>query len=196
MGRSVHIDRLKIEAPFLEEDPDPYPTSAEGMVYSCGLTMPHDLIMVTSASKKRLRSAVEQYARYFQREFQYDAPGYLATEDASQDDLRSFLWIEKLHDRSGYCAVGGCSFRRRKYDFMSREIWGLSWINLHPYRRRRGLFGSAWGFFTAMFQPLDIEEPISGAMERFLANKPTVPYFTKDNQQWDLYIYNQIETLN
>jgi hypothetical protein len=125
-----------------------------------------DVWCVRHDSPKRERAAVEQYAKYFRREFQYDFVQYSADEEPLAD--RAFLFVPDPWGW-GQRTVGACCFRRRED---SGGSWfALAWIWLHPYWRSRGLLSNAWSYFVHRFAPFRVEPPLSPAMQGFLRRK-------------------------
>ncbi len=174
-------DALSITTPiFIIEPSSNYADieTASRLIYPVPEAMPCNLHLVTADSPRRYKGAVETLAWYFRREFHFDFPGYTADEITSDDSVRSFFWTEE-HGK-GHRVIGACTFRKREWKNLPEVSWTLCWIWLHPFRRGCGLLTQAWPFFTAMFEPLDIERPISPAMEAFLSNKPHTTIYTTD----------------
>lgn len=179
-------DFFSIVAPMLKEEPEICESKSIGLMAHL-MSPPIGLVMITGRSPKRYKVAVETLAWCFKREFGYDCPGYTADEITSDDAVRSFLWTEE--DRRGYRVIGACTFRVRDYPNLPKAYWTLCWIWIHPFRRGRGLLNMAWPFFTEMFQPLDVEPPISPAMEQFLEDKPYQIVHTNDEKRLPIKLY-------
>jgi hypothetical protein len=135
---------------------------------TCGLSA-----VVTPLSCPVLRRAVECIAYYFRRELGYDFLQYCSLE-MKDDGHRAYLWADPgtLNDEFKMTVIGACCFRWRKWrdappDFPS-ESYGLQWIWLHPYQRRKGVLANSWPYFLARFDPFVPEGPHSPAMEAFL----------------------------
>ena len=133
----------------------------------CGLSA-----VVTTATRPVLRRAVECIAYYFRRELEYDFLQYCSLE-MEDDGHRAFLWTDPqtLRDEKE-TVIGACCFRWRQWkdvpaDFPA-ETYGMQWIWLHPYQRRKGVLSKAWPYFLARFDPFVPEPPHSPTMEAFL----------------------------
>jgi hypothetical protein len=149
-------------------DLDPGMEAIDGIsARHCGLGA-----VVTTASPRQLREAVECHAYYFRREFGYTIVQYSSLE-TGDDGHRAYLWTDPTCLNDGKQTVcGACCFRFRRWsnapkDFPD-ESYALQWIWLHPYLRRKGLLTKAWPYFLKRFHPFVPEGPFSPAMEAFL----------------------------
>jgi hypothetical protein len=129
--------------------------------------------LVTQWSLLTYRKALEQIARYFQREFGYDFLQYEAGEE--EELMRGFLWCQGEYDygygsRRGELVLGGAVFRWREWSD-AEASWALAWVWLHPYARNNGLLSRAWPYFQQRFGQFIIEPPWSPAMHAFLNHK-------------------------
>lgn len=120
---------------------------------------PPDLEMVIHG--RALRRAVERCAIYFRREFRYDFVQYSADELGHPKD-RAFLWEARS------VVVGACSFRWVEWEDADAS-YTMDWVWFHPYERRQGNLSSAWLYFRRRFGRFHVEQPLSDAMEAFLA---------------------------
>ena len=114
---------------------------------------------VTRRSPLKYRKAVQRFAEYFQREFEYDFPQFWAKE---QEDYVAYLLFSDHY----HVHCGACCFRRRNYKDIGPS-WAMQWLWIHPYFRRRGILTKTWPQFDR-FKPFVIERPISEAMIGFL----------------------------
>jgi hypothetical protein len=76
--------------------------------------------IVTPRSPQKIRRAIEQIARYFRREFDFDFCQYGAEEISEPQEHRAYFWLN--YSRSDYTSsrkviplIGACCFRRRNY---------------------------------------------------------------------------------
>lgn len=125
---------------------------------------PTRLIEVRPDSPRSLRKAVERIAYYFRREFNYDFVQYAAEDDDPHS--HAFLWVAPYNlfpEETG----GACCFRWREWED-AEPCWGLQWIWLHPYLRRKGLLAQAWPYYQERFGNFFSEPPLSPAMTAFL----------------------------
>ena len=115
----------------------------------------------------RHRKAVEKIAYYFRREFGYDFPPY--TTNRTKEEECVFMWIGLDFDWSGNekaVAYGACGFLREPH-----EYWGLAWVWMHPYERRKGHLSMAWPYFQERFGTFLAYPPYSPEMKAFLSSK-------------------------
>ena len=125
--------------------------------------LPLNVMCVSSRSPMAHKRAVEAFAYYFRREFQYGFVQYDASEYTSNQDTLAFLWTVE-HDVHIDISVGACCFRWRD----ESNQWALQWIWLHPYCRRQGRLSETWIAFKNWFGDFDVEPPLSEAMKRFV----------------------------
>lgn len=96
------------------------------------------IIIVEKSSNKDLRNKLEDFARYFKKEFKYDFIQYEADTLYDDNKYSGFLFVEiardkMVEDKPVPCRLcgGGC-FRWR--DWRDHEsCWMLDWIWLHPF---------------------------------------------------------------
>ena len=147
----MHIPSCRIDLQLM-------PTQYEGM----------PLLPVSPNSPIMLRKQVQEFAFYFQREFDYDFVQYLAKEKtsysayliANQDFYRPRMW------------VGACCFRERSSGN------ALQWIWIHPFWRNRGILKASWPALREHHGNFAVEGPLSPAMESFLLK------YNKCSQSW------------
>lgn len=141
---------------------------------------PPQLIPIMSSSPKHWRNAVYAMAYYFNREFDYDfvqyaKPGtevYSEPCEVCDEFVRAFLWTTKISSRE-LSAVGACCFRQRTSK--RGRHWGLQWVWIHPFQRRKGLLTGTWPFFKLLFGNFYPEPPLSENMDAFLRkNDPNI----------------------
>jgi hypothetical protein len=113
---------------------------------------------VTRASPAALKNALEQYARYFHREFRYDSPPYSKNEHEEHENLSAYL----LPQRNKRFWAGGCSFWKEE------GVWTLTWMWIHPFDRHQGILKNAWPYFEREHGPFQIDSPVSIPMQYFL----------------------------
>ena len=176
MARKYHY--LDITCPRLRSIEEPFDIIVKtAQAFDGSSAMSDNLICVGRRSPVSQKRAVECMATYFRREFGYDFVQYSADERTNDETTLAWLWADGLS--GDYSIVGGCCFRWRDWDDLPSE-WGLQWIWLHPYFRRKGMLTRSWGVFTAMFGPFDAEPPLSEAMSCFLKDKPCEHRISRD----------------
>lgn len=126
---------------------------------------------VKDNSPLEIRTALEQFARYFKAEFHYDDVQYYA--DEHDEDCIGFLFTESAldivtneHTQMPTRCSGGCCFR--KVRFKDGDRWVLYWVWLHPFFRNRGILTRHWRRFREQFGDVIVEMPISSSMQSFL----------------------------
>jgi GNAT superfamily N-acetyltransferase len=126
---------------------------------------------VTQKSPFYQRKTVEQIARYFLRESDYD---FLQFDAYDEDQYRAFLFLAETSDKYGktMSAIGACCFRWREYT-NAPHGWALQWIWLHPFFRGKGVLKWAWPSFVEKLGDFYVEGPFSPAMEMFLSKYAT-----------------------
>ncbi|MFL6353351.1 MAG: hypothetical protein ACJ74Z_16085 [Bryobacteraceae bacterium] len=112
---------------------------------------------VTRSSPAALKNALEQYARYFRREFRYDFVPYTKHEHV-HENLSAYL----LPQRDKRFWAGGCSFWKEE------GVWTLTWMWMHPFDRHQGILKAAWPYFEREHGPFRIDSPVSIPMQYFL----------------------------
>jgi hypothetical protein len=129
--------------------------------------------VVTPRSPLVLRGAVEALAHCFQREMGSDAVQFDARDD-NPDDYRAYLWaaytdgLEALFSAPDKLSiVGAAVFRKRLPD-----AYGLQWIWLHPYHRRKSHLSTSWPYFVKRLKRFFVEPPLSAAMHGFVKKYP------------------------
>jgi hypothetical protein len=116
--------------------------------------------MVDCNSTLLLRKALQQCARYFQREGYSDWLHY----DLNESNFVGFLFMDR-----NYChAVGGCLFRLRKFADINKPFFSMHWIWLHPYVRNKGLLSKHVDYFNQIFGYWYPEYPLSKPMQAFV----------------------------
>lgn len=125
-------------------------------------------LVVTPQSPIKLRREVERFARYFRREFNYDARQFEATE---KPEKRKRPYAAYLFSNEPNCIprvwVGACCFRWREYQDVGPR-WAMQWMWLHPYYRGKGILSGVWDEFHELHGNFYCEPPFSLAMEAFL----------------------------
>lgn len=121
---------------------------------------PQELHFVTNHSSKKTKKAVERFAHYFRREFQYDFVQFSSIRELEPLSYIAFYW---QYDEMAFGA--GC-FRHR--EFTNFNGWALQWVWLHPYFRTKGHLKAAWPIFKELCGNFDVEGPYSEAMYQFL----------------------------
>lgn len=131
-------------------------------------------LFVFDDSPRRVRCAVECFATYFRRTFEYDFVQYDA--DDTSDDARSCAALLCLSKADGVLPVGAAGLEVR-IGASGVAHCGLAWAWVHPYFRGRrmfdrcSLFAQAWPGIrraAATVGRLAIEPPISREMMGFL----------------------------
>ena len=131
---------------------------------------PYGLVPVGMYSNRYQRKAVYKFAKYFQKEFQYDFVqyGYQGEEDDST--AIAYLWVTDSDLYLGVIVYGACCFRWREWN-NHHPSWALQWIWLHPFRRNQGELSRVWSYFKEKFGNFHVEPPLSKAMQNFLAKE-------------------------
>jgi hypothetical protein len=196
----VADDHYQIRLPYLSDSALQSALSSPEVIFSgrsaqsCGIAG-----IIGPRSPYRLRRVVEQLARYFRREFNYDFIQFAADESDHKDDHRAYFWVD--HRRSEYRAhqpfypvIGACCFRHRHYEerpdransplyqAISRDCYRLQWIWFHPFARNHGHLTKALPYFLARFGRLLAEGPYSPAMENFLKKHHQYPFETAEQE--------------
>lgn len=113
------------------------------------------------------KTALEEIARYFRKEFGYDFRQFVAREPIVESATQAFLILEAECTPHSY-ALGGFCLRHRQFK-NSPPAWALQWIWLHPYKRGQGIFKLIWPFLTKTYgENLYIEGPLSKSMQQFV----------------------------
>ena len=130
------------------------------------LRLPHDLEIVLPNSAKAARRAVWTCARFFKREFDYDAVQY--GHEGDEDEAHAYLWTTNNEDaKTTQLVLGACCFRWRAWTNVP-ACWCLEWVWLHPFQRHRGHLTSAWAYFKKRYGEFYPMPPLSSAMQNFL----------------------------
>lgn len=95
----------------------------------------------------------------FKREMKFDFPQWA---QRPADDPRPIGFLFNDGDR----VIGACSFRPPE---STHDRWKMDWIWLCPSGRRKGFLGRAWPLFKARFGDFALEQPVSPAMQAFVA---------------------------
>lgn len=138
--------------------------------YSKGLTR------IRYGDPKSARKVIYEFARYFQREFQYDFIQYSIDPERSSNDNNTQAFLFHHYDvgvHNDRIAYGACCFRYRKNWTNLEPHWALQWIYLHPLCRNEGELTRHWETFETVFGNFMVEEPLSKSMEYFIENKPS-----------------------
>lgn len=128
-----------------------------------------ELVEVNYYSPFLLKKALHQCAIYFQREGYSDWCHY----DIDEKDFVGFIFLDNDYPH----AVGGCVFRKRKYENIAEPFNTLHWIWLHPYVRDKGILSRHIDFFNKKFGYWYPELPHSRAMESFVKKHDMVSPF-------------------
>ena len=125
--------------------------------------------VVRRSSPHPLRRAVQRVAHYFRREMHFDFCQY--TEDGNFEHT-AFLWSasESLDANNKVDIIGACCFQPTTFTDIG-TLPSLTWIWIHPYRRRSGMLIRSWPYFEKRFGRFYVEKPLSSAMEQFLQTK-------------------------
>lgn len=131
--------------------------------------------LVKYDAPKRMKKAVEQCARYFQREFRYDFVQYSADKH-NDNKIVANIWTNVTHVFSNgkwkprFAVYGACGFSWTEYaDYPAS--WVLDWVWFHPYERGEGHLTRAWESFEREFPGFLVQTPLSKAMEQFLIKR-------------------------
>lgn len=145
-----------------------------------------DALMVKSTSSLESRMAMLKIARFFKREFHFDAVQYASFYDVENDDeCKAYMWtVEKHHTKIKSVVVGGFCFRYRDWGG-----YGLQWIWLHPYLRNNGILTRHWKLFEEKFgKNFYVEPPLSYGMQNFLSKSDNESHIndpeTKRTPNW------------
>jgi hypothetical protein len=140
-----------------------------------------DAIRIKSTHSPECRDALFKCARFFKREFQYDAIQYASPYALENDnDCHAYIWtIEKKTVQIKSIVVGAFCFRLREWGG-----FGFQWIWLHPYVRNRGLLSRHWSEMENKFgKNFYCEPPYSPAMHSFIVkNSHTAHYLVDENK--------------
>lgn len=128
-------------------------------------------LRVDTKSPKQHRKAVYKMALYFKRELDYDFVLYDYKSNEADDFHVAYLWIDPdcvdLSVEFRVPCIGATCFRLRKRK-NAPSIWGMQWIWLHPYFRRKGFLTASWPKFKEEFPDFICEPPLSNSMISFL----------------------------
>lgn len=116
---------------------------------------------------RKFCNAVEQLARYFQREFNYDFLPYTVGEHMHEGDSRIqpylFFSSQEYNDIVAR-PIGACGFMLPR-DY---EHCVMNWVWMHPYARRKGHLTKVWPYFRRRYEDFRIMTPLSESMDAFL----------------------------
>mgnify|MGYP001806583686 CR=1 FL=1 len=126
---------------------------------------------VTTQSPIKHRRYVEQMARYFKQEHDYDFTQFCSLDDDESDEDEYSAWLFVAYAGVEWPPVskifGACCFRRR--DLTEPESpWELQWVWLHTFFRNHGCLTNVWPFFRERFGNIMVEPPHTKAMSTFL----------------------------
>lgn len=134
------------------------------------------------------REAMFDIARYFRREFNFDAIQYANLYD-KEDDNESYAYAFTLEFKEGKSLViGTICFRKREWGG-----YGLQWVWLHPYVRNKGLLTQHWKLFREKFGNFYVEPPYSEAMKQFLKKTDKNRIHTNDDGKYTPSILSNIK---
>lgn len=136
------------------------------------IRMNHDsaLVIVTSKSPKKHRVAVEQIARYFQREMHYDFVQY----SSRSDDAIAYVFTDNHtinitdNDKWDLQSIGAACFRELLYEGYDYPVMTLDWIWIHPYERNQNIVSDFFNRFIDDLGYFFISQPISSGMLKLL----------------------------
>ena len=86
------------------------------------------------------------------------------------------MFFELAHDLleedrpSPVRVVGAACFRHKVWDFNAAE-WGLAWVWLHPFSRRRGHLSGAWHALVDRYGDFPSSQALSRDMDAFLIKR-------------------------
>jgi len=125
-------------------------------------------LAILAVPGKMYCQAVEQFGKYFRREFKYDFLPYTVSEHCKHGDEFShpYLFIEPNHNLFIH-ANGACEFHFSK----ERNKWTLNWVWLHPFARRQGYLSKTWSYFCQLYGDFELEYPLSDVMKTFLTKQ-------------------------
>ena len=127
----------------------------------------HGMCVVTPASSKTYRVAVESLARCCAVETDnvVDELFYAGQREYhSEVAYRAHCWRVHLRDTVQREGLIGCACFRNRADIG----WALAWVWLHPFARRKGLLQDAWPAFVAEYGDFAVEPPLSQPMVQFM----------------------------
>jgi len=131
---------------------------------------------VSRESSTLLHQAVEQCARYFQRE------GYSDWKHYDESDYNSPHVVSYLFTDGNFPhAIGAACFRLREFRDLPEKIWTMHWVWIHPYARNKGLLSEHISQFNAKFGYWYPETPHSKGMTSFIAKHNIVSPLTHFN---------------
>jgi hypothetical protein len=134
-------------------------------------------LLVLPDSPRRIREFVETFGKYFRREFHFDfvpfeaaetpsSPGYVPYEAYLFHEVASDLF--EVDKPVKHRCIGACGFRWIEWS-NAPACWSFQWAWFHPYFRARGHLSKAWPSFVQRYGEFHVQQPISGAMEKFLS---------------------------
>ena len=118
------------------------------------------------------RKAVESIARYFGKELGYYKNMFHAASKPSDREFvpyEAYLFHDEAYNlkwenkKTEVVCLGACCF------YKHYEGWSLHWVWFHPYFRKQGFLSRAWPEFRQRYGEFRLEEPLSLAMEQFVA---------------------------
>jgi hypothetical protein len=111
-------------------------------------------------------------AKGWTRELDQDPP-FNARSRVDWDAYSLWLWTLPGGMSWRFTVVGGCAFAR-DIGISHDPFWTLHWLWIHPFSRHRGVWAESFAVFVQRFHLLQIH-PLTSAMQRFLAGRPTHP---------------------
>lgn len=109
------------------------------------------------------KKSLEEIARMFRREFQYDFIPFCANSKIN-NDVPFLIWF---NDYLRSECVGG--FHMVWVDELSNYL--LGWVWLHPYIRNKGILSMLWPKLREEFGAFLVEAPLSQTMVAFLRKR-------------------------
>ena len=115
--------------------------------------------------------AASTCARAWVRELDQEPP-WRPTARTNWDERSVWIWTLPGAQWQ-FTVIGAAAF---EHDTTSSRtpFWRLAWLWLHPYARHRGNWAEAFPLFLQRYQLLQIV-PLTSAMRRFVAGRPTRP---------------------
>lgn len=136
-------------------------------------------LLVAYGSPRHHKLWLEKIGKYFQREFRYDIPPFLAAEsvvDPGFAPYEAYLFHEFARDLldqespNKHRCIGACCFRKQ-IPKNAPAFWLLGWVWFHPFARGRGHLANAWPMFEERYGHFAIKHPLSPSMKNFLERR-------------------------
>jgi hypothetical protein len=140
---------------------------------------------LTGNSDRHALEAAAACGESWARELGQDPP-LSAHARRDWDNCRVWIWaVPGVHWHS--TVIGACSFALDTATSVT-PFFRLQFLWLHPFARHRGNWAEAFPLFLRKFEKLRIE-PLTSAMQRFLAGRPTTP--VKDSHGGLVHLYSE-----